>query len=158
MVRHLLALLALAGAALWQPAQAPAQQPRPEFETGQVTIETQHGGSFTFDVELALTRGQQTYGLMFVEDMPQDAGMLFIFPQEGPRSFWMRNTLIPLDMIFIRGDGTIANVVQRAEPQTDTPRRSEGPVAAVLEVNGGLTALLGIGVGDRVILENAAEE
>ncbi|MCB9957325.1 MAG: DUF192 domain-containing protein [Rhodospirillaceae bacterium] len=155
MLRHLFAFLVLAGASLWPPAEAPAQQPRPEFETGQVTIETQHGGSFTFDVELALNRGQQTYGLMFVEDMPQDAGMLFIFPEEGPRSFWMRNTLIPLDMIFIRADGTIANVVQRAEPQTDTPRRSDGPVAAVLEVNGGLTALLGIAAGDRVILEGA---
>ena len=145
-----LAFLLILVAATGPLAPAWAQQ-RPDFDWDQVTVETQRGGTYTFDVELALTRDQQAFGLMFVEAMPQDQGMLFVFGEEAPRSFWMRNTLIPLDMIFIRADGTIANVIARAEPQTETSRPSEGPVLGVLEINGGLAGLLGIGAGDRVM-------
>ena len=146
-----LAFLALAVTVTLLGSIGTGQAQRPEFARDTVTIETQRGGVFEFDVELALTRGEQAFGLMFVEEMPQSQGMLFVFESEAPRSFWMRNTLIPLDMIFIRADGTIANIIARAEPQTETSRPSDGPVLGVLEINGGLSALLGIGPGDRVV-------
>ena len=149
-VARLLIILVLGVAGI--PAQAMAQ-PRPDFATDAITIETQRGGSLDFTVELALTPGEQAYGLMFVEEMPMDHGMLFVFPEPRPASFWMRNTLIPLDMLFIEADGTILNIEAQAEPQTETPRRSAGPVRGVLEINGGLAALLGIRPGDGVLHE-----
>ena len=130
-----------------------AQQPadRPEFDWDQVIVERADGATFTFDVEMALSRVQQQFGLMHVDSMPQDQGMLFVFDPQRAVSFWMRNTLIPLDMLFIRSDGTIANIEVAAEPLTETSRPSDGVVMAVLELNGGITQLLGIRAGDRVL-------
>jgi len=89
-------------------------------------------------------------GLMFRNKLAPDRGM--IFPFETPRvaSFWMRNTLIPLDMIFVRADGSIANIEANTVPYSEEPVTSAGPVAAVLEIPGGRSAELGIKPGDKV--------
>ena len=104
-----------------------------------------------FRIEIARTSEEQARGLMFRESLPADGGM--IFPMIPPRyaSFWMKNTLIPLDMIFIRSDGTIARIEPETVPQTLEPVSSGEPVAAVLEIDGGLSAKLGIAEGDTVI-------
>lgn len=103
-----------------------------------------------FDAEIAVTEAERARGLMHRNALPRDSGMLFVFPEEGMHRFWMKNTLIPLDMLFIDGDGKIVKVVQRTVPQSTVLISSDGPVRAVLELNGGTAARLGIAVGDRV--------
>lgn len=130
-----------------------AQTGQPQsLATAPVTIETQAGRQFHFTAQLATTGQERQVGLMFVRSMPADAGMLFVFPDVAPRSFWMHNTLISLDILFIAPDGTIINIVERATPQTDDPRPSEGPAKYVLELNGGITRFLSIHAGDKVIV------
>ena len=109
----------------------------------QLTI-TQGGTVHRFRVEVAETSQQQSRGMMFRTTLAPDRGMLFPFPSARVASFWMRNTLIPLDMIFIRADGTIDRIAENRPPQDDTPTASGGEVAAVLELNGGTAAQLGI--------------
>ena len=108
------------------------------------------GREHRFTVEVARTGAEQTMGLMYRTELAPDRGM--IFPMEPPRnaSFWMRNTLIPLDMIFVRADGTIANIAANTIPYSEEPVPSAGPVAAVLELAGGRSAELGIKPGDKV--------
>jgi uncharacterized membrane protein (UPF0127 family) len=89
-------------------------------------------------------------GLMFRTELADDKGMLFPFDDVRPASFWMKNTVIPLDIIFVRKDGTIANIAVNTVPYSTDPVPSDGPVAAVLELRGGLTLELGINAGDRV--------
>lgn len=108
------------------------------------------GGEHRFNVEIARTEKEQEQGLMFRKSLDADGGMLF--PMNPPRtaSFWMKNTLIPLDMLFIRTDGTIAFLKANATPYSREPISAGIPVAAVLELRGGRAAELGIGEGDRV--------
>jgi len=108
------------------------------------------GRTHRFTVEVARTSAEQAQGLMFRETLAADAGMLFPFASPRPASFWMKNTLIPLDMIFIRADGTIARVAANTVPQSLEPVGVSEPVAAVLEIPGGRAAELGISAGDRV--------
>lgn len=122
-----------------------------EFARDEVVVETRGGQSFRFSVDLAVTPEQHGHGLMYRESLPVDAGMLFVFRDSQPRSFWMRNTLISLDIIFIREDGTIANIARRTTPLSDASIPSDGPVRGVLEVNGGVTRMLNIEPGDRVL-------
>jgi uncharacterized membrane protein (UPF0127 family) len=103
-----------------------------------------------FSVELAVTPEEQARGLMFRDHMDDAAGMLFLFPDRSQRSFWMKNTLIPLDMLFIDSDGRIMKVHRRAVPGSLDSIHSDYPVSAVLEINGGLAKRLGIRAGDRV--------
>lgn len=117
--------------------------------TREITIISQDGESHLFQIELALTPQQQQKGLMDRTSMEQDAGMLFLFREEGPLSFWMKNTPIPLDMIFIRKDGTISKVHDSARPHDLTSVPSDGPAIAVLELNGGVAKKLGISAGDK---------
>ena len=105
------------------------------------------------NVALARTPTEQTRGLMYVQNLPVDDGMLFIFEGEENHSFWMRNTLISLDMIFIRADLTIAGVVANAVPMTDTPRGVGQPSRFVLEVNGGWAAAHGVTNDSSVTFE-----
>ena len=101
-------------------------------------------------MEVARTQEEQATGLMNRQSLAADRGM--IFPYEPPRdaSFWMKNTLIPLDMIFVRADGSIANIAENTVPLSLEPEMSEGPVGAVLEIAGGRSAELGIKPGDKV--------
>lgn len=111
-------------------------------------------GVHRFSVETAKTEDDQQRGLMFRTDIPKDGGMLFApYPPEGPprvASFWMKNTPSPLDIIFIRADGTIAHIAENTTPFSETPVESGEPVAAVLELRGGRTAELGISEDDKV--------
>jgi uncharacterized membrane protein (UPF0127 family) len=138
--------------AVLSPAAAAAQDGE-TFATSELWIETAAGARHHFAIELALTSAQQAQGLMFRESLAPDAGMLFIFPEARQASFWMKNTLIPLDMMFIGADGRIVNIARRTKPLTTDSVPSEGPVLAVLEVNGGLADLLGIRRGDLVAHE-----
>lgn len=120
----------------------------------EVTIAAK-GGARTFNVEVARTAAEQERGLMFRTNIPADGGMIFTpYPAEGggPReaSFWMKNTPSPLDIIFIRQDGTIATIAENTVPYSETPVGSGEPVSAVLEINGGKSAELGIAPGDKV--------
>src|SRR5262249_16781860 len=96
---------------------------------------------------LALTPAQQQQGLMFRRSMAADAGMLFVFPASEIQTFWMKNTLIPLDMVFIAADGHIVDIHERAVPMSETNISSKAPGRAVLELNGGTAARLGIKPG-----------
>ena len=125
--------------------------PRPagaEAERSALVV-TGAGGAHEFTVELADDDRERATGLMYRRSMPRDAGMLFDFEEETSVSFWMANTYIPLDMIFIRADGTIKSIVERTTPLS---RRSvpEDGVRYVLEINGGLSDELGIRPGDKV--------
>jgi uncharacterized protein len=106
-------------------------------------------GAHHFTVQLAATPGEQEHGLMFVRSLPGDRGMIFPFEPPQEASFWMKNTLIPLDLIFIRTDGTIARIVT-AKPLDETPVGAGELVGAVLEIRGGRAAELGIRAGDKV--------
>ena len=110
---------------------------------------TSANGVHTFDVDVAATPAQQERGLMFVKAMAPDKGMIFPYDPPQDVSFWMHNTLIPLDMVFIRADGTIARIVT-AKPLDETPVAGGEPIAAVLEIAGGRAAELGIRTGDKV--------
>ena len=103
-----------------------------------------------FTVELAQTAEEQATGLMNRSSLGPDRGMVFPFDPPREASFWMKNTLIPLDMIFIRADGTIANIAANTVPLSLQPVFSDGTVAAVLEIAGGRSAELGIKAGDTV--------
>ena len=106
--------------------------------------------SHGFTVEVARTSDEQSQGLMFRESLGPNQGMLFPFDAPRDAGFWMKNTLIPLDMIFIRADGTIARIAANTEPHSLEPVISGEPVVAVLEIRGGRSAELGIREGDRV--------
>jgi uncharacterized membrane protein (UPF0127 family) len=118
---------------------------------GQNTLEiVSKTGVHVFAVEIADTDATREKGLMFRKSLPDGQGMLFDFHREQPVSFWMRNTYIPLDMIFIRANGHILRIVENAEPLSERMIMSDGQVLAVLEVIGGTARKLGIAVGDRV--------
>ena len=115
-------------------------------------LEIESGGKVhRFTVELVTTSDDMARGLMWRKQMAPEAGMLFDYKQEQfGVSFWMKNTLIPLDMLFIKGDGTILNIHERAIPHDETPINAAGPVRAVLELNGGTASRLGLKAGDKV--------
>ena len=120
------------------------------FETTPLAIES-GSGTLSFEVELALTPEQRRQGLMFRERLEADQGMLFDFGRTAPVTMWMRNTFIPLDMLFIDGDGRVARIVADTEPLSDAVIGSGGPVRAVLELPAGTSAERGIAVGDHVV-------
>jgi uncharacterized protein len=107
-------------------------------------------GVHVFSVELAATDAERERGLMFRKELPDGRGMLFDFETDRNVAMWMKNTLIPLDMIFIRSDGRISNIAENTEPMSTRIIPSRGAVRAVLEVAGGTAKRLGIVVGDRV--------
>lgn len=121
------------------------------FGQGEVTIATSGGSKFHFSVEVAETEDQLHQGLMFRDAMAPDAGMLFLLGTEEIASFWMRNTFLPLDMLFIARDGRITNIHHNAAPGSTAIVSSTAPVTGVLELNGGVAARLGIHAGDRII-------
>jgi uncharacterized membrane protein (UPF0127 family) len=124
--------------------------PLQSFETSRLTIVSALG-RHRFTVELAETPAQMQQGLMFRPSLAPDAGMLFDFKGPTVATMWMRNTLIPLDMLFVDANGTIVNIQARAVPESDAVISAAAPVRAVLELNGGTAARLGIAPGDRVL-------
>ncbi|MEO6092902.1 MAG: DUF192 domain-containing protein [Novosphingobium sp.] len=134
-------------------ASAPASQPSVHPLSGLpvVPLTVSHGTHrFRFRVEVARSPDQQQRGLMFREKMGPDEGM--IFPMQPPRfaSFWMHNTVLALDIVFIGVDGRIMSIAANAVPYSDAPIPAGGLTGAVLELNGGRAAQLGIAPGDRV--------
>lgn len=129
-------------AAQSEPSKATADEGRLELVTTS--------GVHVFDVEVAATPEKQALGLMFRTNLPETKGMLF--PHATPRevTMWMRNTYIPLDMVFIRGDGTVHRIEKRTEPFSERVISSQGEVSAVLEIAGGTADKLGIKPGDKV--------
>ncbi|HEX2138826.1 MAG TPA: DUF192 domain-containing protein, partial [Woeseiaceae bacterium] len=107
---------------------------------------------YRFDVYLAETSAQHRRGLMFVRDLPRLTGMLFVYPESAMRSMWMKNTYIPLDMLFIRADGVVSSIARDTEPLSLASIPSEEPIRYVLELNAGVTEELGIGPGSVVHL------
>lgn len=124
------------------------------YENSFVTLTT-NVDKHNFKVEVADTFATRAEGLMFRENLPRDNGMLFIYNSEGNRSFWMKNTLIPLDMIFINSDLEIVDIQKNAQPCTNffcKSYPSAKPAQYILEINGGLSEELGVNIGDKVKL------
>jgi uncharacterized protein len=128
---------------------ARAQPADMQFKRSSLTI-VANEHDLKFEVDLATNDAERSHGLMFRKQLGAYEGMLFDFYQEMQVSFWMKNTLIPLDMVFIAGDGTVKHVHANAVPLSTDPIPSMYPVRAVLEINGGSAALLGIKPGDKV--------
>jgi uncharacterized membrane protein (UPF0127 family) len=126
------------------PASAVAQG---KVETLVITTSQ---GARNFEVEVMRNDEERARGLMFRRYMPADRGMLFDFKETQPVMMWMKDTFIPLDMLFIRKDGSIARIAENTEPHSTRTIASGEPVLAVLELNGGIAAKLGIKAGDRV--------
>ncbi len=105
-----------------------------------------------FRIEIADDGPERSRGLMFRDYLAPDSGMLFLYPRKQIASFWMKNTFIPLDMLFIADDGTILQIASRTVPHSLEPVRSEAPVRAVFEINGGQAEAMGIAVGDTVTM------
>jgi len=119
---------------------------------GKSTLEiVSASGVHAFNVELATTEQERERGLMFRKELPPGQGMLFDFFSDQPVSFWMHNTYLSLDMIFIRSDGRIMHIAENAKPMSDDLIPSGAPVRAVLEVIAGTARELGIKAGDKVI-------
>jgi len=144
-------LLAAAPAEAWQarpkPA-APASSPAGKLDTVEILTSR---GRVKFTVELAVTRAEQARGLMFRKSLAPDRGMLFPYNPPQRAAFWMKNTLIPLDILYIGPDGRVLSIARNAVPHDETPIPSGGVVGGVLEIPGGRAAQLGILPGDRVL-------
>ena len=132
-------------------AQPGVDQPQPLLPTEPLVIETGRGARHTFQVEMAISPEHQTIGLMFRTEVKPDEGMLFDWGAPRESAMWMRNTLIPLDMVFIAAEGRIHRIHERAVPLSLATIESRGPVRATLELQGGTAERLNLRVGDRVL-------
>ncbi len=157
MIRFLLsaALLAatLAGPLATGPARAQGDEPtqaQAELPRETLVIVTQDGKRHDFNVEMATKPAEQRTGLMFRKSVPEDGGMLFDWGAPRSSEMWMRNTVAPLDMIFINEDGTIRSIAENTVPESLAIIDSRGPVRATLELAAGTTQRLDIRVGDKV--------
>lgn len=136
---------------------SPAEQAQTTLPKAQITIDAP-GGPVPFVVEMATTPKQQEMGLMFRTELGVNEGMLFDFGREDLHAFWMKNTILSLDMIFIRADGTISTIAEDTIPYSEAPVPSSEPVRAVLEIGAGRSRALGIVPGAKVhaaIFQNA---
>jgi uncharacterized membrane protein (UPF0127 family) len=125
--------------------------PCPSLAAGMETLEIASStGVHPFAVEMAETDEERSRGLMFRKELPEGKGMLFDFKAEQPVAFWMKNTYVSLDMIFIKADGRILSIAENTEPLSERGVPSGGPVRGVLEVVAGTAKKLGIKPGDRV--------
>ena len=116
----------------------------------QAVIHKQDGGELVVRIEVADDREEQMRGLMYRTELAADAGMLFLFDQEQPRAFWMKNTPLPLDIIYIAKDGRIVSIAEHTTPFSTATIPSGAPAQNVLEVNAGYAKRNGVRVGDRV--------
>ena len=120
------------------------------FEWDEISIGKMDGERLYFDVEMALTVPQQMQGMMYRKEMPNYTGMLVVFDDAAMRSFWMKTTLIPLDMLFIDKNGVIVGIEKRTVPKSETIIPTPRPVRFVLELNGGAADHFGLEVGEKV--------
>jgi uncharacterized membrane protein (UPF0127 family) len=156
--RRFLILALLAAALVASPASADQARPksvpgvaaRPSTRLDTVEILTSRGPA-RFTVELAVTKAEQERGLMFRKSLAPDRGMLFPYKPPQRAAFWMKNTLIPLDIIYIAPDGRVLSIARNAVPHDETPIPSGGVIGGVLEIPGGRAAQLAILPGDRVL-------
>ncbi|HQT76835.1 MAG: hypothetical protein B7Z80_09935 [Rhodospirillales bacterium 20-64-7] len=149
--RFLLTLAATAlPLAVWAQMPPEPTKAQPELPKEKLVIVTHDGKQHPFNVEMATTPEQQQTGEMFRKNVPEDSGMLFVWPMVQESSMWMKNTLVPLDMVFINPDGKIRSIVENTTPRSLAVISSGGPVKATLELAGGVTAKLDIRVGDTV--------
>ena len=134
-------------------APAPAECYEPPFtEEAKGAFVTPAGDTVAaFALELAETTAETTQGMMFRRSAPEGTGMLFIMPEERYQSFWMRNTYVPLDIIYLSEAGSVVSIQANAQPMNETPLPSEGPAKYVLEIAGGRAAALGITPGMKWI-------
>ncbi len=132
-----------------QPAK-PQGDAQPTLPIGKVELEIENRQLVTLKVEVASQPKEQQMGMMFRESLPDDAGMLFLFPTQRHQSFWMRNTLLPLDLFFIDSSWNVVGVVENAEPLTESPREIDADSQYVLEVNAGFAKKYGFGAGTKV--------
>jgi uncharacterized membrane protein (UPF0127 family) len=144
--------LSAAPAQAWQarPKPKPAAAAAPSAKLDTVEILTSRG-RVKFTVELAVTKAEQERGLMFRKSLAPDRGMLFPYNPPQRAAFWMKNTLIPLDILYIAPDGRVLSIARNAVPHDETPIPSGGVIRGVLEIPGGRAAQLGILPGDRVL-------
>ena len=125
----------------------------PDFDFIEISIKPgSERAPLSFKVKLAETEAQRRYGLMFTPYLPKRQGMLFVFETDAPRQFWMKNTQIPLDMLFFASDGRLVNIVHSAVPFSLTGRNSAGPARYVLELNGGIARKIGIQPDAQLVL------
>ena len=127
------------------------------FDTSTIIIAAEKDACYRFDVYLAKSRKQQIRGLMHVRHLPEFRGMLFIYPTPSIRSMWMKNTYVSLDILFIREDGTISNIVSNTEPLSLKSISAIEPVTYVLELNAGVTAKIHINTDSLVYLQSTSE-
>ncbi len=125
--------------------------PQPKLPTEPLSIQTAGGKVYHFTVELPVTQQQQDTGEMFRTSIPADGGMLFVWKTQRVAEMWMKNCPVPEDMLFIGKDGTIKAIAQNTVPYSTRVISSHVPVAATLELQGGITAKYDINVGDKVI-------
>jgi len=118
--------------------------------TGTLVLKTETG-DHNFNIEVATTKREQAVGLMFRRSLPENAGMLFIYEPPQPAAMWMKNTLIPLDMVFVAPDGTVLRIEANTEPFSTKIIPSEGTISAVLELNAGQADKIGLKRGDKVV-------
>ena len=123
--------------------------------TGTLVLKTETG-DHSFKIEVATTKREQALGLMFRRSLPDNAGMLFIYDPPQPAAMWMKNTLIPLDMVFIAPDGKVLRIETNTEPFSTEVIPSEGTISAVLELNAGQADKIGLKRGDKVIYPGLA--
>ena len=149
--RMLLLLLCLAPLSLR--AQDPLEQ---SFQSDVLVIVARHA-CYRFDIYLAIDRRQQQRGLMFVRELPEWTGMLFVYADQNYRSMWMKNTYVPLDMVFARRDGSVTNIARNTVPLSERSVSSSEPAAFVLELNAGTTRRLSIDEDSSLVWEPAMQ-
>lgn len=155
--RHFIALTAtlLSALLLWSwyamADTADAQRLNQLFPQSSLQIATPDARLHTFNIWVADNDERRSRGLMFVNHLDEDAGMLFVYPRPQPISMWMKNTHLPLDMLFVRVDGRVERVVENTEPMSLATIQSGAPVLAVVELNAGTASRLHIRAGAQVI-------
>ncbi|MGI9225163.1 MAG: DUF192 domain-containing protein [Woeseiaceae bacterium] len=146
-LRRLLFVLCIA------PLPVTAEEPVDQAFDKDVLVIAARDACYRFDIYLALSREQQVRGLMRVRDLPSSTGMLFVYPAEDYHSMWMKNTFLPLDILFATSDGRVSSIAKNTEPQSLKSITSTEPVMFVLELNAGTSDRLAIEPGSRLIWE-----
>lgn len=126
------------------------KNPNLEFEKTMIKIIKSDGNEIELNVKIADTPNKRQNGLMFIKEMPENDGMLFIFDTEEMRRMWMKNTLIPLDMLFVGSNKEILNIKENALPESLDIIYSIAPSKYVIELNGGFAKKYGIEIGDKI--------